>query len=178
MTSVDELLTIRVGSARARFLDDVALALRDATSGQASAGSPSKADIEAELKVQIGHGRQLLEMAEAACSDLASYVKLQPTVHKVLTDALSETAKYFRYFQEMLADRTHRHGQSLDGAQELPALVSRLDNCRAELIAAWHDVFPGLELDRVCEAIHNLDAGKGRPLDAVLADLGERVHNS
>jgi hypothetical protein len=173
MSAVDEVLTLRVGSARARFLDDIALALRDATSAGASPASPSKADIEAELKTQLGHGKELLEIAEAACRDLGSYVKLQPTVHKVLTGALAETARHFRDLHEMLAGWTQRHAQALKGAEDVCPLARKLDDCRAELIAAWHDVFPGLEVDRVSRAIRNLDAGKGRPLDAVLTDLAK-----
>jgi hypothetical protein len=171
MSPVDEVLTLRVGSARARFLDDIALALKDATSGEAVPDSPSRADIESALKAQIGHGKQLLEMAEAACRDLGSYVKLQPTVHKVLIGALSEAARSFRDLDAMVANWTHRHGQPLEGAEEFSPLARKLDDRRAELIAAWHDVFPGLEVDRVSQAIRNLDAGKGRPLHAVLADL-------
>jgi hypothetical protein len=67
---------------------------------------------------------------------------------------------------------TMRVGEALDAEHDLSPLIRKLDDLRAQLIAARHDVFPGLELDRVAQALNDLDAGKGRPLETVLAELG------
>ncbi len=170
MNSAHELLTIRVGEARAQFLGDVASALKEATSG-AEFDPPTQADIEEALKVQIAHGKRLLEMAEAACNDLASYVKLQATIHKVLTGALAEAAKHFRDCLAMVTVWMDRQGLPLEGAQEMATLTRKLDDCRAQLLAAWPDVFPGLEMEKVNQAIHDLDCGKGRSLESMPAEL-------
>jgi hypothetical protein len=69
VTVAEEQLAVRVGRARARFVEDWVLALKDA--------EPSKADIEEALQEQIGQGRRLLEMAEAACY-LSSVARLRP----------------------------------------------------------------------------------------------------
>jgi hypothetical protein len=171
MTFTDEVLTIRVAGARTRFLDEVTSALKEAASRSIETEAPSKADIEAELRLQIGHGRRLLAMAESACNDLPAYVKLQPTIHKVLTEALAEAAKHFQGLQTMAVDWRRRQVEMFDGTKEFAPLINKLDDVRAHLIAAWHDVFPGLELDKVSQAIQDLDAGKGRPLDTVLAEF-------
>jgi hypothetical protein len=171
MTPADELLAMRVGEERARFWGDlVNLAFKEA---HAEAGPPNKANIEAALRQQIGHGNRLLYMAQSACRDLAEYVKLPPVFHKVLMEALAEAVKHFRELREMVADWTRRQGVSLAGAEDLDPLISGLDDSRAVLFAARHSVFPGLEPDRVSQAIRDVDAGRGRPLDDVLAELAE-----
>lgn len=174
MTPADELLAMRVGRERARFWGDlVTLAFEEAASEHAAAAPPNKAVIEGALREQIGHGKRLLYMAQSASRDLAEYLKLPPAVHKVLMEALAEAVKHFRELREMVANWTRRQGVSLAGAEDLGPLITGLDDSRAELFAARHSVFPGLEPQRVSEAIHDLDAGRGRPLDEVLAELGE-----
>jgi hypothetical protein len=124
MIVADERLAVRVGRARARFVEDFTLALKDA--------EPSKADIEEALREQIGHGRRLLEMAEAACY-LASFARLGPDTRRQMESALTVGVKAFRDLQETVTDWTRRHGVSLQGEQDLGPLVAEMDRCRAEL---------------------------------------------
>ena len=124
MTLVDERLTVRKSRAHVRFVEDFTLALKEA--------EPSKAAMEDALKDQIGHGKRLLEMAEVACY-LASVKQLQPITHKDMEWALTMGVRAFRDLHEMVADWTRRHGESLEGAQDLGSLVTELECCRAEL---------------------------------------------
>jgi hypothetical protein len=128
MISADERLAVRMSRAHVRFMEDAALTLTLA----AKESEPIKADIDEALKDEIGHGRRLLEMAEAACH-LASVGRLQPETRGHMKWALTAGAQAFRELQEMATEWTRRHGSSLDGAQELGPLVAEMDGCRAEL---------------------------------------------
>ena len=124
MIVADERLAVRVGTARARFVEDYALALKDS--------EPSKADLEDALREQIGHGRQLLEMVEVACR-LASVAPLRPNIHRAMESSLAVGLKAFRDLQETVADWTRRHGVSPEGERDLGFLVVEMTHCRAEL---------------------------------------------
>jgi hypothetical protein len=94
---------------------------------------PSKAAIEEALKDQIGNGKRLLEMGEAACY-LASAGRLQSETRDQMAWALTVGVKAFRDLREMVSDWTRRHdGLSLEGEQALEPLVAEMDNLRTEL---------------------------------------------
>ena len=59
--------------------------------------------------------------------------------------------------------------------KRLDALMEEVRKTREWAAASPHppDIFPGLELDKISQAIRDLDAGKGRPLNDLIADLGE-----
>ena len=125
MTSVDERLAVRKKSrAHVRFVEDFTLALKES--------EPSKADIEEALQDQIGHGRRLLEMGEAACY-LASVARLRGDTRTEIEWALTAGVKAFRDLQEMVAEWTRLHGVSLEGEHDLGPFVAEMDHCRAEL---------------------------------------------
>ncbi|HVS40467.1 MAG TPA: hypothetical protein VMS17_33225 [Gemmataceae bacterium] len=127
MIVADEQLAARVGRARARFVEDFALALKDAELG--------KADIEEALQEQIDHGKRLLEMAEAACH-LASAGRLRTDTRNQMGSALSVGVKAFRDLLEAAADWTMRHGAPLGGEQHLAPLIAEMDRCRVELVSS------------------------------------------
>jgi hypothetical protein len=106
------------------FLEDATFVLKEAET--------SKADIEGALQEQIGHGKQLLEMGEAACY-LASVVRLRPETRKQMQWALTVGVQAFQDLREMVADWTSREGVSPEGAQDLGPLVAEMDRYRAEL---------------------------------------------
>lgn len=121
---VDERLAVHRALARVRIVEDVNLALEEA--------EPSKTGIEETLKDQIGDGKQLLEMAEAACY-LASVARLRPENHKHMVRALTDAVQAFRDLQELAANWMRRYNLSLEGAQELAPLIAKMEKFRVEL---------------------------------------------
>ena len=140
---VDERLAVHRVLARVRIVEDINLVLEEA--------EPSKAGIEETLRDQIGDGRQLLEMAEAACY-LASVARLRPETHKHMVRALTDAVQAFRDLQEMVANWMRQHNASLAGEQELGPLTANMERFHAELalglqerqrdISGNHAVFP------------------------------------
>jgi hypothetical protein len=125
MTSVDERLVVAKSRAHTRFVEDLTAALKET--------EPSKSAIEEALKDQIGNGKRLLEMGEAACY-LASVGRLQSETRDQMAWALTVGVKAFRDLREMVADWTRRHdGLSLEGEQALGPLVAEMDSLRTEL---------------------------------------------
>jgi hypothetical protein len=138
MTLADERLTVRKSRAYARFVEDFTFALKET--------EPTKAAIEDAIKEQIEHGRRLLDMAEAACY-LASVKRLQPDTQKDMESALTTGVRAFRDLQEMVADWMRRHGESLEGAEDLGPLVVDMDRCRAELAFGSQQRDTGADLE-------------------------------
>lgn len=121
---VDERLAVHRAIARVRVVEDVNFALEET--------KPSKAGIEEALQDQIGDGRRLLEMAEAACY-LASVPRLRPDTHKHMVRALTDAVQAFRDLQEMVANWIEQHHVSLTGEQELTPLLAKMEQFRDEL---------------------------------------------
>lgn len=124
---VDERLTVHRALARVRVVESVNLALEES--------EPSKGGIEVTLQEQLGDGRQLLEMAEAACY-LASVARLQPDTHKHMVRTLNYAVQAFRDLQEMVANWMQKHNMSLVGEQELSPLIAKMEQFRTELVSS------------------------------------------
>lgn len=127
---VDERLTIRRARAHVRVVEDLNFALEES--------EPSKAGIEEALQDQIGHGKQLLEMAEAACY-LASVARLHSDTREQMQWALIVGVKAFRDLQEMVANWIRQHNVSLVGEQELGPLIAKMEQFRAELTSSLQE---------------------------------------
>jgi len=124
---VDERLTVHRAIARVRVVESVNLALEES--------EPSKTGMEETLQEQMGDGRQLLEMAEAACY-LASVARLRPETHKHMVRALTYAVQAFRDLQEMVANWMRQHNAPLAGEQELGPLIAKMEQFRAELASS------------------------------------------
>jgi hypothetical protein len=124
---VDERLAVHRAIARVRVVEDVNFALEEA--------KPSKADLEEALQEQIGDGRHLLELAEAACY-LASVDCLRPETYKHIGRALTDAVRAFRDLQEMVANWMRHHNVSLIGEQELVPLIAKMEQFRTELASS------------------------------------------
>lgn len=141
--TVDERLAVRRARAHVRVVEDLNSALEES--------EPSKTGIEEALQDQIGHGKQLLEMAEAACY-LASSARLRSDTREHMQWSLTVGIKAFRDLQEMVANWMRQHNASLAGEKELDPLIAKMEQFRAELAsglqerqrdsAADHAVFP------------------------------------
>jgi len=168
MTSTSELLAARVGKARARFLEDVALALKD------DASERSQIELEESLAEQIDQGRRLLGMANVACRSVASATKLQRSTHQEMIWALTVAVKAFRDLQEMMASWSRSHGVSLAGEEELGSLVLDLNDRRAELSLAGNepqDQVPPFDPELTRRASEEYDRGDFQELGEVIRDL-------
>ncbi len=141
--TVDERLAVRRARAHVRVVEDLNFALEES--------EPSKTGIEEALQDQISHGKQLLEMAEAACY-LASTARLHSDTREHMQWALTVGIKAFRDLQEMVANWMRQHNASLAGEKELGPLIAKMEQFRVELAsdlqerqrdtAADHTVFP------------------------------------
>lgn len=141
--TVDERLAVRRARAHVRVVEDLNFALEES--------EPSKTGIEEALQDQIGHGKQLLEMAEAACY-LASTARLRSNTREHMQWALIIGIKAFRDLQEVIANWMRHHNASLVGEKELGPLIAKMEQFRAELAlgleeqqgdsAGDHAVFP------------------------------------
>jgi hypothetical protein len=127
---VDERLAVHRALARVRVVEDVNFALEET--------EPSKAGIEEALQDQIGDGRQLLEMAEAACY-LASVTRLRPDTHKHMLRALTDAVQAFQDLREMVANWMRQHNVSLAGEQKLDPLIAKMEQFRAELASSLQE---------------------------------------
>jgi hypothetical protein len=125
--TVDERLAVRRARAHVRVVEDLNYALEES--------EPSKAGIEDTLRDQIGHGKQLLEMAEAACY-LASVARLHPDTREHMQWALTVGVKAFRDLLEMVANWMRVHNVPLAGEQQLGPLIAKMEQFRAELASS------------------------------------------
>jgi hypothetical protein len=164
MKSYNERLIARHARAHVRFVEDVNLALEDAILNHL--------EVAETLREQVEHGRKLVKMAEGACKHLALSPDHQLAVDTEIIWSLAQAARAFRALQGLLRSSVPaENGPPLE--KELASLIEELDDRRAELIALRRAAFPGLEPDLVAQAIKDLDAGQGRPLETVLSNIGK-----
>jgi hypothetical protein len=88
-------------------------------------------------------------------------------------EGLREVFRAWLALAQQLADPPALAGRAGDDLAP-PRLLSKLRECVAEtdrLLTTWGPIMPGLELNRVAQAIKDLDAGKGVLLEEILARL-------